>query len=107
MWGPNPIGVRKLESLIGGLPLDGSLARVLAPETVGRGWGYQEELLAIIAEVVDVGNRNFVEANKKKGAQTPKPIFIPRPGRVQTKRKATREDLKQMFGSAIVKKKKE
>ena len=62
-----------------GLPLDGALARSIDPERTGVGWGRQEDLMALIAELIDHGNRQLFAFNVKKGTKIPDPIFIQRP----------------------------
>lgn len=62
------------------------------------GWTNIEELLAIIAETVDRGNRQFAIAFSKRGAGSPQPLKIPRPYERKKRRPATSEDLVEMFG---------
>lgn len=62
------------------------------------GWTNTEELLAVIAETVDRGNRNFATVFSKRGSGSPKPLKIPRPYERKTRRPATSEDLVEMFG---------
>jgi hypothetical protein len=64
---------------VNGLPLNGALARAYDPHRLGRGWGAQEELLALIAELVDANTRMFLCAHLPRGQKPPKPIFIRRP----------------------------
>lgn len=45
---------------------------------LGRGWNAQAELLAVIAELIDQGNRLTFGAHFK--GRAPKPIQIRRPG---------------------------
>lgn len=74
------------------------------------GWGYKEELLAAIAELVDVGNRYFFNAHKRKGVRSPEPVRIKRPGLSRRpRRRATRDDIKRIFtgGTIIVAEKEE
>lgn len=91
------MGVRKLQSLIEGLPSDSALARDINPNTAGSDWGVAEELLALAVEVLDVGNRQFVIVNSKKGSPAPKPIKIPRPWDRKEKRKATLAEVKELM----------
>ena len=92
------MNVGKVEALINGLPKDSALARAVAPETEGSDWGNTEELLATLAELVDVGNRQFVAANTKKGARKPKPIKIRRPWDPTERRRATAEETQELLG---------
>lgn len=63
LWGPRLIGVRRIGALIGGLPPGGPLDRSL--NGAAAGWGPREEFLATAAELLDVGNRLFWQANFK------------------------------------------
>ena len=78
--------MRRLLALVQGLPPGGALDRAANPDTLGVGWGNQEELLAVIAELVDQGNRDFAVANARPGAGKRQPITIDRPGRRPRKR---------------------
>lgn len=75
--------MRRFESLLGGLPLDGALARSLDPERLGVGWTRTDDFLALISELLDHGNRQEFAFNTKKGTKIPPPIFIPRPNSEQ------------------------
>lgn len=80
------MSMRKFEALLDGLPLDGSLARSLDPYRAGVGWTRQDDFLALLAELLDYGNRQYFAFNVKKGTKIPQPIFIPRPQEPQTER---------------------
>jgi hypothetical protein len=86
--------------LVKGLPPTSASARAL-DEGLRVGWGFTEELLATAIEVIDLGNRNFLQANGVKRHSLPKPIFIDRPLRPRKRRKATSDDLKRVFGGAV------
>lgn len=97
--------------------MDSALARSLK-SPAALGWGNAEALLALIAQLVDLGNRQFFGAHKKKGASTPPPLRItpppevvdqrgdsaaapptrPRPG----KKQATTADMARFFGRSGV-----
>ena len=100
------MGCRRLEALINGLPPTSSsaLARELN-EGIRIGWGFNEELLTALIEVLDVGNRNFLLANGVKMHQLPKAVYINRP--LQPKappKKAAPDDIKRIFdGGAFIK----
>jgi hypothetical protein len=66
-------------ALADGLPLDGAVARSLAPDSVGVGWDAKTELLAVLAEQIDQNTRVLIMANSEKGATVPRPILIERP----------------------------
>lgn len=83
MWGSDFIGVRRLEGLVNSLPRDSATARSIDPTYTGVGWNTETELLAVIAELIDYNSRLYIAAHTKKGAQPPKPIKIPRPGRIE------------------------
>lgn len=92
-----------MQSLIHGLPPDGSLGRAVNPDTAGSDWGITEELLATAIEIIDVGNRQFAIANSKKGSAAPKPAKIIRPWDRKPKRKATLAEIQELMnGSAPV-----
>lgn len=79
------------------------------PERVGVGWTTDTELLAAIAELLDVGNRYFVSANASKNTKLPEPLQIPRPYKTERKAKkqSSTEELKAFAGQtggAIIKK---
>lgn len=94
------MGARRLQSLILGLPPSSALAKEISPET--SGWGTSEELLATVAELVDLGNRQFAMANSKKGSKAPKPIKITRPWEVKKapKRVASADEISELMGGA-------
>lgn len=75
LFGPDPIGGRRLRALIDGLPPDAMLWRRVP------GWGSTEELLALNAEVTHAVVRVLIAAFSKKGASVPKPLRVPRPER--------------------------
>lgn len=97
------MSLRRFRSLLQGLPADGNVGRKL--ETwESKGWNIQTELMAILAELIDVNTRMFIKANQKKGSPDPKPIKIPRPGSEtgETKRrKSTKSEIKRFFGGRI------
>lgn len=95
-YGTSRIGVRRLRALIAGLPIGSALHRSLDP--TGWAWGTTEELLAVLVEVVDLGNRQYVafEAGRNK---VPKPIDIRRPWKVEEpKRFASHAEIEAFFG---------
>lgn len=100
LWGDQKMGARRLHSLILGLSPDGAFAKALSPETAG--WGTTEELLATVAELVDLGNRQFALSKSKKGSKAPKPINIKRPWEdvKQKKRAASPEEISELMGGA-------
>lgn len=100
LWGEQAVGSRRLQSLISGLPPTSALARDMNPDTIGSDWGNTQELLATALELIDVGNRQFVMANSKKGAKAPKPIKIARPWEIkkEPKRPATASEISELMG---------
>jgi len=62
----------------------------------------------VIAELVDGGNRLFIQAHTKKGTPAPKPLEIRRPSTSTNttdpprKRQATSEELAAFFGAGSV-----
>jgi hypothetical protein len=57
-----------------------------------------ENLTALLIEVLDRHDRNFVIANSKKNARKPKPLKVPRPGKPKKKRNATGDELAALVG---------
>lgn len=72
------MGVRRLLTLVRGLPLDAALHREVA--TKAEQWTTAHELAAQTVEVTHALYAAFVAANSKKGARRPKALRIPRPG---------------------------
>lgn len=98
------MGGRRLFSLIVNLPRDSALAASIQGEAFG--WNNSEELLALIAELLDLNNRLFIQANSKPGSQRPKAIEIPRPTRAlplpeQPRQKATADEIRRFFKGHI------
>lgn len=100
LWGPNPLSAREVLNLVDHLSPDGSVGRAVS-EHKAAGWGFQEELLAVLAELIDKGNRDFFSAYSEKGTPQPAPIYIARPVQ-KKKRVATKEDMRRMFGGAPI-----
>lgn len=90
------------------VPLDGAVGLKLeAPAAIG--WQNGEELLALVAELLDQANRLYFVAHTKKGTPVPTALEVPRPERtarqtdpVRPKRNATSEELAEMFGSTTI-----
>jgi hypothetical protein len=103
LWGSDFIGVRRLEALVNSLPRDSATVRALDPDFAGTGWNTQTELLATIAELIDQHSRLYIMANSKKGAQTPRPIKIPRPGKIEIKKPelSSLEAMNRMWASGV------
>ena len=74
LWGESPLGVRRLLSLMKGLPKDSALQRA-----AGNDWTQEDELLASIVDVLNVSNHLFLKANTKAGTTIPEPGYYPRP----------------------------
>jgi hypothetical protein len=76
--------------------------RAAAPDVAG--WTNTDELLAALVEVVDYGNRLYLQVHAKKGSRPPKPIQIRRPGQPEAadppkkkRRQATGEEMRRFF----------
>jgi hypothetical protein len=98
LWGERAFGVRRIQSLVLGLPIDSASARSYDPERLGIGWRLEHDLLTTIAELVDHSNRLAYGFNTKKGTRIPDPINIPRPGTKREKRKATPQEVRALLG---------
>lgn len=77
LWGKRPTGVRRVLSLVNGLPMQGAVYRSAA--TNGQYWTTTEELLATLIELTDLTNRLFYGANSGKGSKVWEPLQINRP----------------------------
>lgn len=98
------MSMRRFQALVAGLPAEGATARALG-ERAAVGWSVDSDLLALIAELLDYGNRQQFVINSKPGKKPPRPLDIPRPEdarKRRERRKATAEDLKEIFGDGIV-----
>ena len=94
-YGASPLGSRRLMTLLRGLPPDSNLNRVLYPDAE---WGYNEELLALLAELMDYGNRLSYAVAPFKHKKKQEPIRIPRPHqRLVEKPKASHEEIVAFF----------
>lgn len=95
-YGTDRIGGRRLLALVRGLGPRSALGRA---HNQGQDWSTMEDLLSLLAELVDQGNRMFFAANRGKNAdRIPEPIQISRPGvETEVKPQATSDDVKQFF----------
>lgn len=98
------MSARRLLVLVAGLPHDSAVNRAVVPE---RAWpAYAaEELLAVLVELVDEGNRLFGAAHSKEGRPHRKPVEVLRPAdiieRAKPRRQSTPEELARFFGGAV------
>jgi len=75
LYGERPMGVRRLTALINGLSLGSATLR-----KANKNWGTVEELLASVAELIDVTNRLLYQANfDTKKTPVWEPLQITRP----------------------------
>jgi hypothetical protein len=95
--------VRRLVTLIEGLPKTSRLARSLVPEAE---WSEEAHLLALLGERFDAGLRQLYEligaANTPKGRAAPKPwkqLEIPRPGSQRVDEGLSIESVRAAFAS--------
>ena len=75
MWGPTPIGARRLWALLKNLSSSSAFAK--AKYADGQVWGNVEELLALTCELLDLNNRLTFGAHYK--GHVWKPLEIRRP----------------------------
>ena len=96
LWGSQPLGVRRLLSLISGLPRTSALTRAANGE-----WTQEDELLATIVDIIGVSNHMFLQANSKKGTLLPEPIHYPRPDEIDedTRVQSSPDDVRAFFTS--------
>ena len=74
LYGPTPLGFRRIVGLLTWLPAEAALWRSMKVS-----WTEDRELAAIQIELLDSLRRTYIAANSKKGARMPDPIRIPRP----------------------------
>lgn len=74
LYGPEPMGVRRLLSLTRWLPPEAALWR-----STGQAWDTHTELQATTVEMLDALLRAYLQVHSKKGAKQPQPVEIPRP----------------------------
>lgn len=101
LWGPQSIGVRRLWSLVNGLPPDGVVARAIFYG--GRAWSSADELLSTIVEFLDLHNRMYYTQHTKPGTAVWDPVKIERPTRTmdtpeEKPKQATVAEMRQVFG---------
>lgn len=102
LWGEDWIGVRRICALVEGLPSDSALGRKGDPP--GGRWSTTDELLAVLIEVVDVGNRMFLKAHTAPGTDVGNPIHIPRPWEEdRPTRSFDPKDMQEFFAPSEVK----
>jgi hypothetical protein len=80
------------------LPRNSAVHREIDPDRWM--WTESEELLALVAELVSEGNRLYIMAHAKRGARTPEPLHIPRPGERSERRKpSSPSEVRGFFGA--------
>ena len=94
------MGVRRLLSLIGGLPQTSAVWRAAHDD----GWTQQDELLATIVDMLGMNNQLILAVNSKKGAKLPEPVRFPRPWEKEEKTGLAREqsstdEVRAFFGT--------
>lgn len=105
LWGREPVGARRLISLVRGLPPDSALHRATDPR--GWNWNNKEELLAGILERVDWANILYLSAHGVKEHDLPPAVKVTRPWagaatRPPPPRMATSQEMAAAFGGAVV-----
>lgn len=93
--------VRRVLALVRWLPPGSALHRSAFPDTWA--WTSEHELLAAIAELIDLNTRTFVRAHTKKGAKQPKPVRIvrPKPREDAPRKPATAQEMRDFFGDRM------
>lgn len=72
------MGVRRLRSLIDGLPVDSAFVREMDPKQASFQLSVPE-LLSLLAEVLDAHRLDYIQAKSEKGWKRPDALRIPRP----------------------------
>jgi len=100
LWGDRAPGVRRVLSLVNGLPETSAMYREVAFS--GKSWSTTDELLATLVEITDAGNLLFFSANSEKNAKGWDPVSIPRPGAAVAKPRemATSSEMSAVFGES-------
>ena len=75
MWGPSPVGGRRLLALLKNLSSSSAFAK--AKYSNGQVWGNLEELLALTCELLDTNNRLLFGAHYKGHVWSPLKIRRP------------------------------
>lgn len=91
LWGTEPIGVRRLVSLVSSLPITSATAQALDPN---EGWSQEDELLASIVDMIGVNTQVLIQANGGKGKE---PMRFPRPSDFNKRRAQSSEDEMRAF----------
>lgn len=87
--------MRRLSALVQGLPADGALARSLDPHWR---WTHTDDLLILVAQLLDHGNRLAHAATQK--SSIPPPIEVRRPWEERPEPKmASVEELRSFLGA--------
>jgi hypothetical protein len=98
--------------LIGALPRESALARALAPNPALATWTHTDDLLALVAEQIDLGNRLLFSAYSAKGDAQPAPLRVRRPyegelaamaaaAAPEAPRMATSAEMVKFFGGTV------
>lgn len=102
LWGPEPIGVRRLRALVMNLPLESAFGRGVYGAPGPGSWGNAEELLAANVETthsvvrsIIAGFAMFAKAPKPK---PPRPLSIPRPGKKSRETEGAVDRLRGLVG---------
>jgi hypothetical protein len=98
--------------LVAGLPRESALARALRPDLAA--WSQTDELLALVAELIDHGNRLYFSAHTTARDTQPEPLRVRRPARGElaamaaaqpapdaVPRMATSEEMAEFFGMTV------
>jgi hypothetical protein len=64
------------------------------------GWGHEEELLAVLCELVDRHDRHYVSAHRKDGKAPGEPLRVNRPYDTEAKKGTTLSELISLAGPA-------
>ena len=94
----NNISARRMMSLVTGLPQGSAFHRVSQPKQWN--WGHQEELLAVLCELVDRHDRHYIAAHTKDGKVPGDGLEIPRPYETRKPRGTTLSEFIGMTAGA-------
>jgi hypothetical protein len=95
----NHISGRRMMALVTHLPPDSALHRAMEPKAWG--WGHEEELLAVLCELVDRHDRHYVAAHRKDGKAPGEPLRVNRPYEREHQKGTTLSELIGLAGPAV------
>ena len=99
LWGDQPLGMRRIRSMLTNLPHDSALRNAAKAH-----WTDSDAMLALIAELLDAQRRDFIAAHTAPGTRLPPALQIPRPWDTVEPRASgmTLQELAELIGPPVV-----